>query len=82
MDQSSDQASSQLIDHVDDPVDDERADERTDQTLREPPATGDDHVDEAVHALAQAMREPLEMQVQAFERAHRGLQDRLADVES
>ena len=47
-----------------------------------PPQSGDPAVDEASRALALVMHEPLELQVQEYERAHRTLQDRLADVES
>ena len=48
----------------------------------EPPVTGDQAVDQATASVARALYEPLELQVQGYERAHRTLQDRLADVES
>jgi hypothetical protein len=73
---------------ADERADNQAADQATDQPedLPEPmpalPYTGDEVIDQATAALTQAMREPLELQVQAYERAHRTLQDRLADVES
>lgn len=45
------------------------------------PQTGDQAVDEAVRLLAEAMSGPLEEQADAYDLAHRTLQDRLADVE-
>jgi hypothetical protein len=50
--------------------------------LPEPPQSGDDAVDQVTAELARAMRAPLEEQLAAFERTHRTLQDRLADVEN
>lgn len=50
-------------------------------TLPEPPETGDPAVDAVVLALAATVEEPLQVQVEAFDRAHRMLQDRLSDVE-
>jgi hypothetical protein len=50
--------------------------------LPEPPESGDDAVDQATASLARAMHEPLEVQLAAYELAHRTLQDRLADVEN
>jgi hypothetical protein len=47
----------------------------------EPPVTGDAVLDEATGRLAEAAALPLEAQVEAYEHAHRALQDRLADVE-
>jgi hypothetical protein len=47
----------------------------------EPPVTGDPLVDEAVRRIAAAVRHPLEDQVPVYDAVHRGLQDRLADVE-
>lgn len=47
----------------------------------EPPVTGDAVLDEATARLAEAAVLPLEAQVEAYEHAHRALQDRLADVE-
>jgi hypothetical protein len=46
-----------------------------------PPATGDPAVDEATADVAATAGEPLETRLAAYERAHRTLQDRLADVE-
>ena len=71
-------ASEQAIERAGQPV----GDDQPEAGVPVAPATGDDLVDDAVQALADSMREPLEIQVQAFERAHRRLQDRLADVES
>lgn len=45
------------------------------------PDTADSAVDGAVRLLAEAMSGSLEEQVEAYELAHRTLQDRLADVE-
>ena len=50
--------------------------------LPESPVTGDPVLDEATRRVAETFGEPLEVQVEAYERAHRALQDRLADVES
>jgi hypothetical protein len=47
----------------------------------EPPRTGDPAVDEVIDAVARAVRGPLEVQLAAYETAHRTLQARLADVE-
>jgi hypothetical protein len=49
--------------------------------LPEPPATGDQAVDEVVAALAAVVAEPLEDRLDVLETVHRALQDRLADVE-
>jgi hypothetical protein len=49
--------------------------------LDEPPATGDQSVDAALAALQGVLEEPLETRLAVLERAHRTLQDRLADVE-
>lgn len=57
-------------DHGDEPVD-----------VPEPPVTGDAVVDEAVRLVAKAVLHPLEDQVPVYDAVHRGLQDRLADVE-
>ena len=46
-----------------------------------PPATGDPAVDQATVEVAATSGEPLETRLAAYERAHRTLQDRLADVE-
>jgi hypothetical protein len=46
-----------------------------------PPATGDEAVDEATAEVAASFGETLEVRLAAYERAHRTLQDRLADVE-
>jgi len=51
------------------------------QPPREPPATGDGPVDEALARLAAAMSEQLEDQVTAYDAIHRTLTDRLTDVE-
>jgi hypothetical protein len=48
----------------------------------EPPVTGDPVVDEAVRLVAKAVGGPLEDQVSVYEAVHRGVQDRLADVEN
>lgn len=50
-------------------------------THEEPPQTGDPALDEMLRALAQASEIPLEDQLPVIEAVHRGLQDRLADVE-
>jgi len=47
-----------------------------------PPVTGDDFVDAATAEVADTAADPLEARLAAYERAHRTLQDRLADVES
>jgi len=47
-----------------------------------PPVTGDDAVDAATAEVADTAADPLEARLAAYERAHRTLQDRLADVES
>lgn len=47
----------------------------------EPPQTGDPALDEMLRALAQASEIPPEDQLPVIEAVHRGLQDRLADVE-
>lgn len=49
--------------------------------VMEPPTTGDPGLDEMLLALAQASAIPLEDQLPVIEAVHRGLQDRLADVE-
>jgi hypothetical protein len=49
--------------------------------IPEPPVTGDPRLDDAIRRVAAAVAQPLEAQVEAFEVAHRALQDRLADVE-
>ena len=46
-----------------------------------PPVTGDAAVDAAMVEATAATDQPLEAQLAAYERAHRTLQDRLADVE-
>ena len=46
-----------------------------------PPRTGDEAVDQATEEVAATGSEPLETRLAAYERAHRTLQDRLADVE-
>ena len=46
-----------------------------------PPVTGDDFVDAATAEVADTAADPLEARLAAYERAHRTLQDRLADVE-
>jgi hypothetical protein len=46
-----------------------------------PPVTGDDAVDAATAEVADTAADPLESRLAAYERAHRTLQDRLADVE-
>jgi hypothetical protein len=46
-----------------------------------PPVTGDPVLDEATGRLAAGVTLPLEAQVEAYEHAHRALQDRLADVD-
>ena len=46
-----------------------------------PPATGDQSVDSALAALRDVLDEPVETRLAVLERAHRTLQDRLADVE-
>jgi hypothetical protein len=55
----------------------------TDATAAEdpPPTTGDPAVDDATAEVAATAGEPLETRLAAYERAHRTLQDRLADVE-
>jgi hypothetical protein len=50
-------------------------------TPGEPPATGDQSVDAALAALRDVLDEPVETRLAVLERAHRTLQDRLADVE-
>jgi hypothetical protein len=50
-------------------------------TSGEPPATGDQSVDAALAALRDVLEEPVETRLAVLERAHRTLQDRLADVE-
>lgn len=50
-------------------------------TVPDPPRTGDPAVDAVLAEVAAASTEPLEVQLAAYERAHRTLQDRLADVE-
>jgi hypothetical protein len=47
----------------------------------DPPVTGDDAVDAATAEVADTAADPLEARLTAYERAHRTLQDRLADVE-
>ncbi len=47
----------------------------------EPPATTDPGLDEILRELAHASELPLEDQLPVIEAVHRGLQDRLADVE-
>jgi len=46
-----------------------------------PPVTGDDAVDAATAEVADTAADPLEARLAVYERAHRTLQDRLADVE-
>jgi hypothetical protein len=46
------------------------------------PQTGDRLVDEAMEAVTAAFAEPLDVQLVAYEAAHRALADRLADVGS
>jgi|SRR4051812_15904644 hypothetical protein len=46
-----------------------------------PPETGDQVVDGATAEVAATGSDPLETRLAAYERAHRTLQDRLADVE-
>lgn len=60
---------------------DEVADEPEPIDVPEPPVTGDAVVDEAVRLVAKAVLHPLEDQVPVYDAVHRGLQDRLADVE-
>ncbi|MBT0772555.1 hypothetical protein KIH74_26655 [Kineosporia sp. J2-2] len=43
--------------------------------------TGDHAVDEAMELVADTFGAGLDLQLQAYESAHRTLQDRLADVE-
>jgi hypothetical protein len=50
-------------------------------TQEEPPQTGDPTLDEMLLALAQASETSLENRLPVIEAVHRGLQDRLADVE-
>ena len=52
-----------------------------DATEDPPPHTGDPSVDDATAEVAATSGEPLETRLAAYERAHRTLQDRLADVE-
>lgn len=59
----------------DDPFEDEPYE------VPEPPVTGDAMVDDATRRVALAAREPLDVQVAVYDAVHRGLQDRLADVE-
>lgn len=47
----------------------------------EPPVTGDPAVDGAIGRVTEAAGQPLDVQVLAYDAAHRALQDRLADVE-
>jgi len=49
--------------------------------LPKPPFTGDSAVDSVTDEVRVAAAGPLEGQLAAYERAHRTLQDRLADVE-
>jgi hypothetical protein len=49
--------------------------------LPEAPQTGDAGVDAAVADLVAVVGGPLDGQVAAYDRVHRALQDRLADVE-
>ena len=49
--------------------------------LPEAPQTGDAGVDAAVADLVAAVGGPLDGEVAAYDRVHRALQDRLADVE-
>jgi hypothetical protein len=56
-------------------------DQTRDATEEPPPATGDPSVDQATAEAAATFGEPLETRLAAYERAHRTLQDRLADVE-
>ena len=62
-----------------DPTTDESGDVLHDAV--EVPQTGDDAVDAVLHEVAAAAGAPLDEQVAAFDRAHRALQDRLADVD-
>lgn len=50
-------------------------------TTPEPPATGDPTLDELLLSLARASAVPVEDRLTVIEAVHRGLQDRLADVE-
>ena len=59
----------------------EAPDQREDQHEDPPPVTGDATVDEATAEVAATSGEALESRLAAYERAHRTLQDRLADVE-
>jgi hypothetical protein len=61
--------------------DDENEREREARDEPPPPETGDQAVDEATAEVAATAAEPLETRLAAYERAHRTLQDRLADVE-
>jgi len=47
----------------------------------EPPATGDDAVDEAVATLRDVSAVPVDEQPAIYDAVHRALQDRLADVD-
>ena len=73
------------LDPTTDPTTDHTTDHTTDPSpaLAEapPPATGDPTVDQATAEVAATFGEPLETRLAAYERAHRTLQDRLADVE-
>jgi hypothetical protein len=67
-----------------DPAPDPEPDQRHEQHQGHepaPPATGDPAVDEATADVAATAGETLETRLAAYERAHRTLQDRLADVE-
>jgi hypothetical protein len=64
----------------DQPTDGE-AEEREPREEPPPPRTGDEAVDEATDEVAATRADSLETRLAAYERAHRTLQDRLADVE-
>ena len=49
--------------------------------LPPPPHTGDDLVDAALESLSGVAEQPLLDQLTVYDRVHRTLQDRLADVE-
>ncbi len=66
---------------ADDAVVEDAAVEDTDEAVPHPDPTGDPAVDAATTDLARAAAGPLEARVDAFDAAHRALQDRLADVD-
>ncbi len=68
------------------PTDEDAWADGTDQTSEPgqdpgPPVTGDPALDEMLRALASSSEVPLADQLPIIEAVHRGLQDRLADVE-